>query len=201
MRGIKVIAFDFDKTLYANVKFDDFEGYCAKGFTQICGWTDEYGRDMLMSWGSVADNVIIEKLQELGYDKNDWLSYRHNNRPIIDCNGALHFPSAILASLVENCDLYIVTNNVIEDVLMVSKGVGLDLKRFKGILCNDYTEISKKHLYKRLIDVENIEPSEMLVVGDKYATDVLPGLELGCKGKVLKCQELYRLLSNGRACE
>ena len=77
-------------------------------------------------------------------------------------------------------NLYIVSNSHITEINQRAKLYGIDLSLFKKIYSNDdnSAEKDKGEFYKKIMEEEGLKPENVLVVGDKYKTDLLPAREL-----------------------
>jgi len=53
----------------------------------------------------------------------------------------------------------------------------------------------KKPIYRMILQEHQLSPSEALVVGDSYHNDIVPAIELGCKGIIIPrdIQSIYEL--------
>lgn len=135
-----------------------------------------------------SDEAVIKQLILSGRDVNEWLEYRDNNFCDLDYSTCKIISNITLQSFAEKYTLYIVSNSTIKDIKNTAKILNIDLSLFKQIIINKYdkNEISKKILYKYILDKEKINPNEMYVIGNSLKSDIQPALDLSLNGKVIK---------------
>ena len=186
---IKVVIFDFDGTLYSDLDLRSWKEYSielCKHFKKIYGGK---GFDKLVDTinnGNITNKEILQDLQALGVHKKEVSSYLDSyptSNSIFE--GCKTTSMQTLTLFAENFSLYVVSNAPQKTILANMKILGIDHRIFKEVGSNEGTD-SKALLYQKIIKHENIFPEEMLVIGDTYNSDILPALELGGNGRVVK---------------
>lgn len=192
---IKVIIFDFDETMYysANIKT----------------YYVEYIKNTLRTLTDLPDETIIELMEKygfmssgetrIGFGKNchkfgvtpeQWNSYRIDNFFQIDYENAEIIDNAVYKKLAEKYKLYIVSNEVYENIVYKGEKLNIDLTPFiirapykSEVLNNKFT---KQDVMEQIIKENNISPAEAMVFGDRYNVDILPMENLGGSGVLVK---------------
>lgn len=188
---IKVIAFDFDGTLYSGTNPNFWKEFCDNWFKNYFKDlpNDEFNKiyEAFTKKGK-SDEALIETLIERNIDVNVWLDYRKANPCKKDYENATIVSNALLNNLAKKYRLYIISNSIIQDIERHSKNMNIDLSVFKNIVINEYKNkvTSKEYLIEEVIKQKNIKPSELLMVGDSLNSDIKPALNVGAKGCLVK---------------
>ncbi len=96
--------------------------------------------------------------------------------PIVPLEGAVH----LLNTLQKNHDLVLISHNPTEEEQYGKmKKAGISPTLFRKILITP--EYDKKKYYLQVAEELGYPPVHVLVVGDKYKTDLLPAKKLGMK--------------------
>lgn len=188
---IKVVVFDFDDTLYSGVDWTPWDKFCLKGLEFLFkDLPDEEFKIIKkrVEDNSSTDSAVINELILAGRKPIEWLEYRDNNNCDLDYSVCKITSNDTIQSFAEKYVLYIVTNSTKKDLENTAKILNLDLSSFKEIIVNKYenNEMSKKVLYKYVLDKEKISPNEMYVIGNSLKSDIQPALDLSIKGKVIE---------------
>lgn len=120
--------------------------------------------------------IALERLSEKYYDVGlkevyDTLPEGIEIRPI---QGALE----VLAEFQGKCILALVSVGKYEQQLFKLKKAGIDSTFFYKIFISE--ESDKKKYYEQLISELAVVPGQVIVCGDRIATDLAPAKDLGC---------------------
>ena len=190
MNRTKVVVFDFDKTLYNNVVYENWFNYCKRA---LCELVQEVPADVLYileKQENIGDRKMIETLVKSGMSAKDWIDYRRNHLRTFDVSDAEAIDKNVLQDFASKYTLYIASHNQRFDIDRVAKALGIDFTLFKDVLTNSFDDglFSKKYMYNKIIEKEKIKPEELFVIGDDFEHDIQPALEIGARGKlVLNC--------------
>ena len=190
MDKTKVVIFDFVHTLYTNVVYESWFNYCKQALIELIKDIPEDVLELLDNHGNIGDVKMIETLSKAGLCAKDWIDYRRNHLRTFDITNAKSVDKQVLNKFASKYSLYIVTHNQRFDVERVAKAIGIDLNLFKDILTNTFEDglFSKKYMYNKIIEKENVKPEQVFVIGDDYEHDIEPALEIGARAKqVLDC--------------
>lgn len=190
-QDIKVVVFDFDNTLYSGVDWTTaWSEYCKKGLRQVFNeLSDEEFEQLLKKENitKVSNFLTVTTILKYGKDVKKWLDYRNERSCEMDFSNAFKMPNEELYKFANKYTLYIVSNSVVKTIKEVSKYFDIDLSVFKKVIGNDYSHgITKKFFYEQIIKEENINSSQLFVIGDDEIVDIIPALELGANGKLIK---------------
>ena len=185
MNKTKVVIFDFDRTLYNNVVYEGWHNYCRQALLELIKEIPQDAQNLLDNKGNIGDSKIIEIISNVGLHVKDWIDYRRNHLRTFDISNATTVDKNVLKEFASKYSLYIVTHNQRFDVERVANALGIDLTLFKDILTNTFEDglFSKKYMYNRIIERENVKPEQVFVIGDDYECDIEPALEIGARAK------------------
>lgn len=188
--AIKVVVFDYDLTLY-NITpeyYNVWDDYTNKMLPAIFGQVSQVEFQNLVEAFEIKPPHTVEKvaracLYQFG-TAEPLLNYMFNNPYEQDYKNMRYVGSNTMCEFANNATLYIVSNapsNNIERQLNTIAGI--DSKLFKGIFTNEHKPCcpDKSYILKQILKIENINPQEMLVVGDSFFSDILPAQKIGAK--------------------
>ncbi len=190
MQRTKVVAFDFDNTLYTGIDWTkEWAEFCKKGLRFVFrDYDDKMFEQMIKDENltNYTSNGIIGVIQKYNKNVEDWIYFRTINDCELDYSNITTIDEEELKRFAENYILYIVSNSTQKDVQKMAFLFDIDLSLFKGIIINDYKYGAGKKFYEEIIKQEGIQPSELFVIGDSEQNDIIPALEIGARGKVVK---------------
>lgn len=185
---IKTIIFDFDMTLYRGDVWRGWDEYCIEGLRGFFPslnkeqWSTFFNKYFLNN--NFSGQLIAHVLNTEKGSAQEWIEYQTKKVYLIDFDKAIPIDKNILKKLSENHSLYIVSNSPKKYIDIYSEKLNIDVKLFKSVFQNQFLfgDDSKAPLYKHIVDLEKITPSELLVIGDSFSSDIKPALKIGAKG-------------------
>jgi len=194
-KDLKVIIFDFDETMYYS--------------SNIREYYIEYIKTTLKNLTNYSERKILELMNEHGFTsggetrasfgKNclkfgvtpeQWNGYRINNFFQIDYKTAEVVDNKVLKELSRKYKLYIVSNEIYENIQFKAEKLGIDLSIFtllapkkSEVLDNKFV---KQEVYEYILNENDIKASQAIVFGDRYHVDIQPLENLGGKGVLVK---------------
>jgi len=184
-KNIKAIIFDFDDTLYRNLSWKGYDEFFLKSIRKFfLDLSDAQFEKLLKIEGfspeRPAETLAGILIKEKGNAK-ELVEFLKTVRFETDWENAKVFSNALLKELAKRSKLYIVSNSAKQNIEFVSKKIGLDISMFTRILSNKFEkeDLSKSRLLKDILEFENIEPKNVLMVGDSIKYDIEPAKKLG----------------------
>lgn len=193
--NIKVIIFDFDETMYysSNIK-EYYTEYIKSTLKALTSYDDETIISTMQQYGFFAggnERISFGKnCEKFGVTKEQWNSYRIDNFFQIDYEHAETANNDTYVKLSKTKKLYIVSNEVLENVKYKAEKMNINLDPFiiyaptKQNVLN--YQSNKQEIYRKIIEQNNCLPSEVIVLGDRYNVDIKPLEELGGSGILIK---------------
>ncbi len=180
---VRCFIFDFDDTLYYGVEIDNWSDLALNFFNEHFSYKTEAERKAI--------------LKKYGCGRKGEECYRHIKQILLDYEGSIESwtnfrrglevqPEAkagkgVLMKELKKCEnlgaLYIVSNSSMEEIEERAQMYGIDLSIFKQIYYSDAGEKDKGQFYEKIMLAENLSPEQILVVGDRFKTDLLPAKE------------------------
>lgn len=193
MQNIRVVIFDFDDTLYRGTDWRHWGDFVKCFFTEFLG--DENKAICFMKKHKITHKTLgadIVKAMVADFGSGEaFLKYQEENIYPLTLETIKHIKNEELKKLKKCCKLYIVSNSSVRYVKHYLDKFEIDESNFAGIFQNDFVgdNPSKGVAYSNILDIECVEPSQVLVVGDNYNNDIVPALNLGMQGKCINCLE------------
>ena len=183
---IKIVIFDFDDTLYSDKNPKPWRDYCLNAIEFFLQKRSDYQQIMdEVLTRSFSDNQLIVFLKNYDVREeiiNDYFKTHQVEDGTFDNCTIVSDES--LASFANHFKLFIVSNSKKESVVKNMSILNINPRYFIDIISN--TETSKTHAYQDIIKKHNISPEELLVIGNSYNSDILPALEIGANGRVVR---------------
>ena len=192
---IKTIIFDFDETMYySSTVREKYVEYIKKTILTLSSLDEKTADELMAKYGFTADGETRvsfgKNCEKFNVTKQQWDNYRIKNFFQIDYNNACTAPNELYQNLSKHFNLYIVSNEIYDNVLFKAKKLNIDLTPFKKVfaptlkILNNYC--TKSDVYKNIKQIEDCQFEEIMVVGDRYNVDIQPLEELGGKGLLVK---------------
>lgn len=191
----KLIIFDMDGTLY------DLNDVVAQNYMmQVDFMMQETGMTRADVINLFEKNSVYpimrpdsksctELMLRMGLDKEKWSIYREQNFDIESIDATKAVSGKLLRDFHELSALVLLSSNSRKNIQRVLWKLGIDESLFIEIVCSDNfsndTIFNKKDAMRYLADKYCINYAEILSIGDRYQTDVVPLLDLGGHGIVL----------------
>ena len=183
---IKIVIFDFDDTLYSDKNPKPWRDYCLNAIEFFLQKRSDYQQIMdEVLTRSFSDNQLIAFLKNYDVREeiiNDYFKTHQVEDGTFDNCTIVSDES--LASFANHFKLFIVSNSKKESVVKNMSILNINPRYFIDIISN--TETSKTHAYQDIIKKHNISLEELLVIGNSYNSDILPALEIGANGRVVR---------------
>lgn len=188
----KMIIFDMDGTLY------DLNDVLAMNYEMQVQFlierlnmsknevVDLFECNLIFPYISMDSKSATELFLKLGIDKTVWSLYRetHFDFKKIDVSKAVK--SDTFKKGFINSTLILLTSNSYVNAVKILNKINIESALFKEIVCSDNSSVSqpfnKRTAMIMLAQKYQIDYSDILSVGDRYSTDILPMLELGGHG-------------------
>lgn len=182
---IKVVAFDFDNTLYNGVVDENYREYMTMVLSKMIKDKDRVNKildEARTPDGKYHNESVYLKLKEKGENYRRYNRilkhklYEHSSTPKI-------ISAEFLKGLSKKYYLYLISMSAPNYINHYLKKYGIDKKIFKKCYSVDlnHEPISKAYLYEKILKREKISKDEMLMVGDNYYDDIETAKEVGIK--------------------
>lgn len=134
-----------------------------------------------------------EYFARLGLDMEQWKQYRESQYDASKIDKSKAVSEGVIGRFAEICPLVLLSSNSQGNILKTLEYLKIDSRFFKTIYCSDNTPVNEPFNKKRAMQViaqqYGVEYSEMLSIGDRYQTDVVPMLELGGHGVIVSAPQ------------
>ena len=192
---IKTIIFDFDETMYYSPTVHEaYVAYIKKTVMKLTGKDEAEVLSLMDKYGftSTGEGRVSfgKNCEKFGVTKEQWDGYRITDFFQIDYSTAKIVPNVVYKMLALKYSLYVVSNEVYDNVLYKAEKLNVDLSPFTKIYAPTVDQLknylTKSDVYKLIREKEQCAFDEMLVIGDRYAVDIQPLEELGGNGVLIK---------------
>lgn len=134
-----------------------------------------------------------EYFARLGLDMIQWKQFRESHYDASKIDKSKAVSGEVIGRFAEICPLVLLSSNSQGNILKTLEYLKIDSRFFKTIYCSDNTPVNEPFNKKRAMRViaqqYGVEYSEMLSIGDRYQTDVVPMLELGGHGVIVSAPQ------------
>lgn len=189
----KVIIYDFDGTFYTGKhKFDLVADKVEKNRRKFLpDFTDEEYNEMVKdnpiwlektSGADIVDLIYMlkEKYPNKKINTLDFWNWQQQDRYDIVLDAEQLVDVEYIERLCEKYPVYIVSNSSPNHLSYYIQKLGLNETWFKEVISNRFEEFdrTKKHYYYDIMIKENVEPCDVVVIGDSKRNDLAPALLL-----------------------
>lgn len=206
-QNIKAIIFDFDETMYYSPTIKQYYiAYIKRTLKTLSSLSDEDIVFLMDKYGFTSGGEkrvsFGKNCENFGVTKEQWNNYRIKNFFQIDYDNAVTAKNSTYSELAKSYKLFIVSNEVKENLLYKAKRMKIDLRPFTEIIAPNVDNVleyksDKTIAYSNLITKYKLNPKEVLVVGDRYEVDIKPMETLGGSGILVKqANEIDHIFKN-----
>ena len=205
-KDYKVFIFDFDETMYYSENMKEcYIRYIRKVLKDLTCLDAAEIENKLELFGFKSDGKTRisfgKNCEKFGVTQEKWNEYRVNNFFEIDYENAVVADNHVYKKLSYYGNLYIVSNEIKENIEYKALKMGIDLSCFKEICAPTKADVlnykvNKKEVYKSILNKEKCGVLDAIIIGDRYNVDVLPFEEMGGKGIVIKRADEINKLFN-----
>lgn len=194
-KKVKIIAFDFDETMYYSNNIKEFYiKYILKTVMTLTGRSEKESMELLDKYGftSGGDKRIGfgKNCEKFGVTIHQWNDYRIKNFFQIDYANAKTVSNELYKELAKRYKLYIISNEVLENLHFKADKLSIDLSPFTKIYAPTTDNVlnynsNKKEVFEKIREENNCLFEEIFAIGDRYAVDIEPLVELGGNGLLI----------------
>lgn len=179
---VKCFVFDFDDTLYYGVKLDTWKQMALNYFNEHFSYLSEKERKDIFKKYNCGKNgqEVYRHLKQIMVEVEGsceaWINFKTGFEVQPEEKSGKAISMKELKKCAELGHLYIVSNSSRREIEDKANIYGIDLEIFTDIYCNDTygAEEDKGVYYKKIMEREALTPDKIIVVGDKYKTDLKP---------------------------
>lgn len=212
MTMYQLIIFDVDGTFYDldDVVQDNYNMQVAfyaaeKGLSQAAV-KQIFEENSILPYKSTKARSATEFFLRNGISAEGWQEYRDAHTTPNSIRRESAVSGALLAQYAELAKLVLLSSNTTENIQKVLDWLGIDPGLFGDMFCSttrlDGQLFSKTAMMGTILERYDVEPGAALSVGDRYATDIKPLVDLGGDGVLVhmpeELKEVYSDLSSGK---
>jgi FMN phosphatase YigB (HAD superfamily) len=197
-KGHKAIIFDMDGTFYPNSvcekQYHDFAILAVMHYMD-CSRSEAVGvlTDARIATFTQSENPnsLTDLIVNHGITMQDWNSFREEHYILDFFSGCESVNPRTLVSLKRSYRLFLVSNNTLKSIQHILHALNVPLETFDEIypstsMMRGGKKMMKDYVYEQICRKYKLSPQQVIVVGDRFAVDVLPMLDLGGDGFVIE---------------
>lgn len=198
-----VIVFDFDGTLYDISGVREMMFRIESDFLcEHAGMSRDEAKNFMLSEKIITANPseaksATECFIRMGISTEIWTAYRTKRFDFSCIDPEKSARQEIIEGFKIFGDIILLSSNTISTIHKIMKQININLSVFSSITCSDTVtgKFSKQKIFAGLIHDRAVKPADILSIGDRYSTDILPLLQLGGRGVLVDGpQSLPRVL-------
>ena len=212
MSMYQLIVFDVDGTFYNldDVVQDNYDIQVAF-YAAEKGLSEEavkqiFEENSILPYKSAKARSATEFFLRNGVSADIWREYRDAHTTPNSIRRETAVSSGLLAQYAELAKLALLSSNTAENIQKTLDWLGIDRGLFGDVFCSttklDGCPFSKTAMIGTILERYGVEPRAALSVGDRYATDIKPLVNLGGDGVLIhmpeELKDVYSDLSSGR---
>ena len=196
-KKIKVVIFDFDDTMYNISTWKNWAPYVEKMLIKLLGSKAKAEKFIVkhnINYMTNGQGIAVAMINEFGSAENMRKYLYDNIFDIWEDAEIVGLSSDDFAPIRNKYKMYVASNSQTNHVFEHMKKVGIDVSMFEGVYQNDFIKENptKQIAYKQILERENIRPEEAVMIGDSFANDIVPAVELGMQGVWIECLDDVR---------
>lgn len=194
--SVQLIILDLDGTLYdindviQSVYQTQVMFLCSKLHKSENEVVTFLSQQKIYPYVSKDSRSATELFESLGIDKKEWKEYRNEHFEVDFIQKEKAVKKEIINRLTSKRITILLSSNTISTIEKILTRLCISKDLFSEIVCSDRFPVNrpfnKKEAINYLSSKYKIPCSSMLSIGDRYQTDIVPMLELGGKGVLLK---------------
>lgn len=196
MKNPKLIIFDLDGTFYdINDVIESVYDCQVAFFSALRHISVEVAKDIftkncIFPYASPESKSCTEYFERNGIDKWEWAAYRESHFDISKIDVSKAVSPAVIRQYAEAYRICLLSSNTYATIQKILSRLGIDTKLFTRIISSDRfvssNKFNKREAMSAIIRDCSLEARECLSIGDRYNTDILPMIELGGSGVLVK---------------
>lgn len=192
---VECIFIDLDGTLYDlddvirgvyRMQVDFLKEYTDMTEAQIVSWFEE---NHVYPYKTPQACSATALFAEAGVDKQTWSRYKDEHLDVSDVTPIDGICDDLLKALSTVAPVVLVSSNTMSNIEKILKQLGLSPTVFADVVSSDTAPCQgafhKKAVFERLAKERSVPLSQTVSIGDRYATDIEPLLQLGGTGILL----------------
>ena len=207
-KELKCIIFDFDETLYYNpLAQQSYFNYLKKALLNLTNYNEDEITNIIKLFGFDLTGErrvsVSQNCSKIGILQEDWMKYRIENFYPDNFSYIKTVSNSLMRSLLKKYKLFLVSSEYLDNIYIKASQMNIDLSVFQKIYTSDSKKlqiINKQEAYKDILHNEELSPSQVIVIGDRYNVDIKPFEEIGGGGVQVsntdEVEELIKQLSN-----
>ena len=199
MNTYRLIIFDVDGTLYDldDVVRNNYEMqvtfYAAETGQEDATVRAIFDKNDILPYKSEKARSATEFFSRNGISTELWRAYRELHTSVRSIDRTKAISDRLVERFAQMADLVLLSSNTEGNVLSVLEWLGLDKTRFAGVYSSTSRvarlPFSKETAVPKILGDFGVEPGKVLSIGDRYATDIRPLVELGGDGVLIRMPE------------
>lgn len=200
----RIIIFDMDGTLY---DLNDVVQMSYDMQVEFLSTKRNISREEAISF--LASNHVYPEMKKdsksatelflkLGYDKEEWSLFRNSRFQVNRICKEKAIDESVIRSFSLIGRIVLLSSNAYSIIKSVLKHIEISSSVFDDVLSSDRfpynVPFNKKLAMQYLADKYQVSYKDMISIGDRYSTDLLPMIDLGGKGILLKQPQFLRMV-------
>ncbi len=201
----RLFIFDLDGTLYDlddvvllnyNMQVDFLRNEMGQTEDEV---VEFLSRNHIFPYVCIESKSATELFAAIGLSKEAWKLYREKHFKVSNISKEKAATKEVMGEFASIGKLVLLSSNSYKNISDILNYLSIPQELFDKIVCSDNFNSQKFNKYdamKLIMQEDEVASEEVLSIGDRYETDIVPMIKLGGKGVIVSSPQNLKAIFN-----